>query len=1491
MTLPIVGIGASAGGLKEFEHFFKNMPEGKQAAYVIIQHLDPNHKSMLVDIVGRYTDMDVLEIKDNMQPEAGKVYIIPPNKTVSLEEDRLELSTLTREGGRHLPIDTFFRSLKESLKEKAIAVILSGTGSDGTAGIKHIKEAGGLVLVQEPETAQYDGMPLSAVKTGLVDYVLPVEKMSEAILNYIENEFDNHKLLGADDEKTFDYINEIFKLIKVKTGNDFSNYKRNTIHRRIERRLTVNKIDSLKDYVQFLKKDKREISILYKELLISVTNFFRDPKIFEYIDEKIVPRIVSEAQDQTIRIWVPACATGEEAYSLAILFKQYIDKNQLDIDVQVFASDIDTDAVLKARDGYYNKNIEADVPPVLLKKFFLKEKNGYQIKKSIREIVIFADQNLLQDPPYSRLDLISCRNLLIYLDTDLQQKAINVFHYSLRNDGILILGSSESLGASARYFNAIERKSKIFSKIENKSLASRVWNVSDSFEKNKPAISANKPQKVKSLPELTHDFIVEHHTPPAIVINPEGEIVYVHGKTGKYLEISTGEISTNILRVAREGLKIALNSLIRKAKKTNDSVITGNVVINSDDGVENIDIVVSPLKKSTEHTNLFVILFKPSLTGKKEKRIKSETDKEENAAIHELEKELLEKDEYLQNTIEELETTNEELKSANEEAQSTNEELQSTNEELETSKEELQSVNEELTTTNNELNLKIEQLNKVSNTLKNLLSSTQIATIFLDKKLKIFSFTPAVSAIIDLIESDIGRSLEQFTNKLEYADFMKDARRVLHTLVPKEREVTTPDHRYFWMRIIPYRTLDDTIEGLVITFTDITEKKRQEEELDQHRHHLEELVKKKGAELQKSEERFREISAVSSDYSYSYTVSEKGDFKLQWTFGNFRKLTGYSEFDILKGDNQKVIIHPDDLDQVRKGKQKLLEGETVVNEVRIITKSGKTKWIREKAVPAWDEKKQRINQIISTIQDITEIKKSEQIIIEKEKMFSRTERVANIGSWEWDIEPDIVKWSDELFNIFGIDPMDGAPAFADQNRIFSSEDYKTLSRVLNKAINEGVAYELEIDAIRSNGEVRHCIVRGYPEKDSNGKVFKFYGSFQDITERKKAEKILRESEANLRMLNSTKDKLFSIIGHDLNTPIANISGFSSLIEEKYDRLDDEQIRKYNSFIMQSAQNLSTLLNNLLTWARAQRNAVDYNPQKVGLKEFIDRGLSFQSITSDKKGIRLINSVDPSLNGYMDEDTMTTVLRNLVSNAIKFTHPGGSVTVDARNSKNEIIIGVHDNGIGIEKDKLGSIFDLTESQSTPGTNNEKGTGLGLVICKEFVEINKGRIWAESQPGKRTSFYFTVPRYKKGRQITEKSEKSEFSAKYTFLLVEDDEMNFLLLQASLKNVLGPDNVEILHAKTGEEAIESCKKNEQVQMVFMDVRMPGMDGYEATEKIKSIRPDLPIIMQTAKPSLEGENKAYQLGCNEYLFKPISDIWMKKILEKYLVIKKKES
>jgi two-component system CheB/CheR fusion protein len=825
-AFPIVGIGASAGGLEALEQFFRHLPSHSGMAFVLVQHLDPSHVSLLTDILQRTTHMPVTEAVDEILVEPNHAYVIPPNRDMAIFHGKLQLSVPNEPRGQRLPIDAFLRSLAEDQHENAIGIILSGTGTDGTQGLRAILDAGGVTLVQEPATAKYDGMPSSAIHAGCATQVLPVDKMPEALKSGARP-FGSQDQVLDDPKKTIE-MSHILMQLRTKTGHDFSLYKKSTIVRRIKRRMLHHAIEDTDVYARFLKENPAEVTALFKELLINVTSFFRDANAFGVLQKEILPQLCKDKSEQSIfRAWVAGCATGEEAYSIGILLKEWMEENHHEFKVQIYSTDLDDEAIAIARAGVYPPAIAQDITPERLRRFFTKEETGYRIKKEIREMVVFAIQNVLKDPPFTKLDLLSCRNLLIYLRAELQNKLIPTFHYALKSGGILFLSPSESIGNHTDLFSPINRKWKFYQAIHSITSSHAVmtnvlsW-AAGTGGKEAPEEIMAKPKET-NFAELTRRVLLQCFAPASVVTDLKGDILYVHGETGKYLRPAPGQASLNAIDMAREGLKLELRTAIRASAEGGTPTLNKEIQVKTNGGFTPVNLSVRSLASYENSQNLLLISFQETVNPKTvnpgQKRIAPPA---ERGRIEELERDLTYLKESYQATLEEQQTSNEELKSTNEEMQSTNEELQSTNEELETSKEELQSVNEELITVNSELQAKIEQLAGMQNDLKNLLDNTHIGTLFLDEGLTIRRFTREATTIYRLAPSDVGRPLVDIKSNIEGEELLIQAQSVLETLIPFEQEVQTHDGTWYLVRIQPYRTLDNVIEGVVLTFTDIT---------------------------------------------------------------------------------------------------------------------------------------------------------------------------------------------------------------------------------------------------------------------------------------------------------------------------------------------------------------------------------------------------------------------------------------------------------------------------------------------------------------------------------------------------------------------------------------------------------------------------------------------------------------------------------------------
>lgn len=833
---PIVGVGASAGGLEALEQFLGGVPENCGMAFVVIQHLDPTHQGVMAELLQRTTKMKVRQAKDRTKVTPDCVYIIPPNKDMSILRGVLHLLPPVAPRGLRLPIDFFFRSLASDRREKSIGVILSGMGTDGTLGLRAIKEAAGLVLVQDPASAKFDGMPRSAVEAGLADFVAPAGELTASLMEYIRHAPLLERAHAPGDAKSMGGLEKAVILIRERTGHDFSQYKKSTIYRRIERRMGIHQIGRIASYVRFLQENPQELDMLFRELLIGVTSFFRDGAAWDELKNKALPALFAARPSGTqLRAWTAGCSTGEEAYSLAMVFKEAMEAlpHKKRFAMQIFATDLDREAIEKARAGTYPANIAADVSPERLSRFFVKEENDYRVGKEIREMVTFATQNLIMDPPFTKLDILVCRNLLIYLDPPVQKKLLPLFHYSLNPSGLLFLGSAETVGGFNDLFAPLEAKSRLYRRKESRGRQLVVDFPSDFFPT--PASQSGETKALKPAPNfqaLAEQLLINRFTPPAVLVNQQGDIAYVSGRTGKYLEPAMGKANLNIFAMAREGLRYELTQAFHRAARQRDPVSISSLKVQTEGGEQTLDLIVQALEQPEALRGMMMVVFldRPAAAPSKAATA-SLRPRVSNARMGEMERELQQAREEIQVIREEMQTSQEELKSTNEELQSTNEELQSTNEELTTSKEEMQSLNEELQTVNHELQAKVDELSRANNDMKNLLNSTEIACVFLDEHLMVRRFTTQATRLIKLIPSDVGRPLTDISSDLIYPDLARDVAQVLASLVYIEKQVSSSVGLWYMAKIMPYRTMENVIDGVVITFADITAYKRLEMEL------------------------------------------------------------------------------------------------------------------------------------------------------------------------------------------------------------------------------------------------------------------------------------------------------------------------------------------------------------------------------------------------------------------------------------------------------------------------------------------------------------------------------------------------------------------------------------------------------------------------------------------------------------------------------------
>jgi two-component system CheB/CheR fusion protein len=911
----VVGLGASAGGLEALEEFFDELPADPGMSFVVVTHQSAGKVSLLPELIARHCKMPVVKVEEVTALAVNHVYVQPPGVTLGLLKGEIFTFEPSASSPRPFPIDFFFRSLAQDQRDRAVGIVLSGTGSDGTQGLKEIRAVSGLVMAQDEASARYPGMPHSARVALQLDFVLAPREMARQLLAYRDGTEVGLVHAGMDTEPR-EAMRRLFVVLRARTGHDFSNYKATTTGRRIARRMNVHQIASPKDYLKYAQANPPELDQLFKELLIGVTSFFRDPEAFEALTNGAFPPVLAnKPEDYVLRAWIAGCSTGEEAYSFAMLVREQMDKANSRHAAQIFATDLDPDAVEFARAGIFPEAITSDVSPERLERFFVRENGYYRIKKEIREMVVFAVQDLVEDPAFTKLDFLVCRNLLIYLNSDIQKRLLPLFHYALKPGGVLMLGSSETIGSFSNLFDVIDQKWRIFRRREVPA-GTYVADVAlgsafDSSAKEIRGVSTSGRRVESGAVQTAERALLQHLVPPSVIMHENGEIVHIQGRTGLYLEPASGsQASANIYTMAREGLQLELTLAVRSATNTTDEVVHKNVRVKANGHFVRTTLRVRRLAQPESLRGLILVAFE---RGEEPEPSAEGAPREEGVSgrISDLERELAQSKEFHQRTVEELETTNEELKSANEELQSMNEELQSANEELETSKEEMQSLNEELQTVNVELQSNVEELSRTNDDMKNLLNATDIGTIFLDNDLNIKRHTEQAKRIIRLIASDVGRPIGDIVSNLRYSTLVEDAREVLRTLIFKETEVQGEDGAWYLMRIMPYRTTDNVIDGLVITFVNVTQVRL----------------------LQSQTQRL--VTAL--DHSPATVFGQDREFKYEWAYG---KVFGHAAVDTT-GKTDRELLGADDAERLLAIKrQAISEGTRLRTRVKLGDSNG-----------------------------------------------------------------------------------------------------------------------------------------------------------------------------------------------------------------------------------------------------------------------------------------------------------------------------------------------------------------------------------------------------------------------------------------------------------------------------------------------------------------------------------------------------------------------
>ena len=1333
LSFPIAGVGASAGGLEACQELLKNLSAKPGLAFVFIMHLAPEHKSMLTELLARSTKMPVREIKNGIPIEINNVYVIPPGTTVSIAGGKLKLNKMRDAGLKRMPVDWFFHSLAGEHGNRAIGVILSGTATDGTLGAEDIKTEGGIVFAQDEKSAKYDGMPQSAIGAGCVDFVLSPKKIAAEL-----ERIAKHPLLSAKGSVKKDKsikikgkgVEGIFEILQSVRGLDFTHYKTNTVSRRISRRMVLLKLEKIRDYIKFLRTNKNEVENLYEDLLLKVTSFFRDPHVFDTLKKLVIPAILkNKTKGQEVRIWVPGCSSGEEAYSIAMCLIESLGNKKITPPVKIFATDASESNINKARQGIYGKNIKDDVSPQRLKRFFAKTGSSYKVSKLLRDMCIFSKQNVFSDPPFSNLDLISCRNLLIYFQPVLQKKVFHNFHYGIKPGGFLLLGNSESVGGYSSLFKPLDNKHKIFVKkyqpgTPKLELSQKYYPQKKLESQEKPDIGKPKAKDINT-ENLVERIVLSEYAVCGVLIDSDMEVIQFRGRTGRFLESAAGKPSLNIFKLAPKGLFQPLHTAIYKARGTKHTVKMEAADIKCNGRKMRVGITVIPVKSGEHKEELFLVLFDEISKAGKPKNLPKTRGKsapKDDNYIESLQRELSETKEYLQTVIEEQDNVNEEVKTANEEILSSNEELLSTNEELETAKEELQSSNEELVTTNEELQNRNKEVILLNNDLTNLLVSINMPVIMMGTDLVIRRITPQAEKALNVISSDIGRSISRIKLNVDIPDFEKILLEVIETLHSQTFEIKDKDENWYLVCVRPYRTLDNRINGVVAIFNDITKRKLIEEDL-----------------ATAKEEEFRTVFENAVDGIVIVDIESR---KFYRSNDEFCRLLGYSPDEIKKLGI--MDIHPEkDLPYVIEQFEKQVKGEIhLAEDLPVKRKDGSVFYADINATSITIAGRVYM---IGFFRDTTKRKEAEDLLRASEEKY----RSLFISSHDaiMTFEPPDWKYTSgnpTTIKMFGMkteaefltyDPWRLSPERQPDGQ-YSIDKAKEM---IETAMRNG-SHFFEWTHKRVTGE--DFLTNVLLSRVEQGEKVSLYATVRDVTQQKHLEeelKIVNEQKAAAEM----KSRFTSMVSHELRTPLTAIKeGIALVVDEVVGTISDEQKELLN-ISKKNVDRLSRLINNVLDFQKLDSGRMKFNIETADINETVKDAYETMVLSAKKAGLNFTLELAPALpKCSFDKDKIIQVMANLLTNAIKFT-ANGYITIKTAQAGDFIQVSVSDTGCGIRKSDLSKVFGRFEQLYHGGERKTGGSGLGLAISKEIIERHKGKISVESTVAKGSKFTFTLP----------------------------------------------------------------------------------------------------------------------------------------------------
>ncbi|AUX22750.1 chemotaxis protein [Sorangium cellulosum] len=1438
----VVALGASAGGLEALRSFLSAMPPDSGLAFVLAHH-DPQHASAMPELLAPHTAMRVQEAVNGLPIEPNHVYVFPSNAAPTIQDGVFRPGRLGEPRGHRAaidapvdtPIDVLFRALAEDRKQRAVAVVLSGSGHEGVTGLRAVREHGGLAIAQHPATAHPPEMPRHAIAAGLVHYVLALRDIPAALLEHARRVALDGDRARLAEEEIAARLPEICGLLLERTARDFREYKRTTLLRRVQQRAQVLRATSIADYVALLRRDADEPAQLVRDLLIGVTEFFRDADTFEALRQEVVPALFTDrGADGQVRIWVPGCATGEEVYTIAMLLQEHVELLPGAPRVQLFGTDVDDRAIEVARQGRYPRDATQHIAPHRFARFFVAEEGGTcSVAKAIRDLCIFSRHDLITDPPFSRLDLISCRNVLIYLEGELQKRLLELFHYALVEGGYLLLGPSESVSQRSELFRAIDAKRRIFQKKRAVGHAPPRLLLGEGTRAERRAgepLRRGAWSPEQSIERTIERRLLERYGPPCVVVNEQGDIVYLSGATGKYLAPSTGALDVNVSNMVLRALRPEVRSAVHRAVRMREQVVHENIAVETIAGTQRLNLVVRPLGDLEDDLGLFVVLFDELQPPARGEAPPPGPKRESASLVDQLEHELQATRENLQTTIEELETSNEELKSSNEELLSMNEELQSLNQEFEA--------------LNGELQAKLHELDAANSDLQNLLLSTQIPTVFLDEELRIRRFTPAAAEVFRLIDSDVGRPITDIAARFDASSLAPDARGVLRTLAPRQRDVILEDGRSYMMRILPYRTLTNVISGVVVTLVNVTSVK--------------------DAEVQRGR-----LAAIVESAEQAIIGATTDGAITSWNAAAER-MFGYSEAEVV-GRSIHLIVPPERAGEVRAVLDRVIGGERLdALETLGLSRDGRRVDVSINVAPIRDAGGQIIG-ASTIVDDITRRKRAEEALRASEEDFRSLFESAVVGKMQ--CEPAsgrFVRVNRRFARMLGYEPSELlGKTFLE---VVAPEDASTIAGLYAKLLRGEVSdFAQENRYLMKDGRRLWASTTVTAMRDGAGRAVRTMAVVQDITQRKEVEADLIKAREAAEHASRTKDHFLAVLSHELRTPLTPVVTAAARLLRRDDLVDD--VRRSVAMIQRNAELEARLIDDLLDLTRVVRGKLELFTQTVRARAVLEHALEICADEIDAKSIRLTLDVAPGEHWIaVDVARLEQVVWNLLKNAVKFSHPGSRIGLACRDEGGQVVIEVRDEGVGIEPEILPRIFDAFEQGNAATTRNFGGLGLGLAISRAIVQLHGGTITAAS-PGRGAGATFRVALpAAEGPAATAPAQASAAGVAaprraLRIALVEDHEDTAEMMSELL--TLNGHTVRI--ARSVRAALDLVGA-EPFDLLVSDLGLPDGSGTDLLASLRSAGHEIKAIALSGYGMEEDHRKTADAGFLEHLVKPVS-------------------